>query len=360
MILAVEGEAIKGADKGTLAGPQSRGATIHNGPMNLLVLGGTGFLSSAVARRAYSEGLAVTALSRGRQPAPHGVELRIGDRSEPDGLAAVRDLEWDAVVDISSQPGHVRRAVTQLRTAHRLYVSSANVYARTDIAEQDETSELHPPLADDTLVEMADYGAAKAACEQIVRDASAATTIIRPGLIGGKGDASGRSGYYVWRFAHPTGHDVLVPPDLDFPVSFIDVEDLAVWIVHGIQQGIEGTFNADGPRTTLDEILRISRSLAGSSAPPARPVPADVLERAGVTNWMGPASLPLWIADRDQWLFGSMDVSAARAAGLTHRPYEETLAEALAYEQQRTEPRMAGLTDDEEIALRKALDGQDP
>ena len=83
----------------------------------------------------------------------------------------------------------------------------------------------------------ADYGAAKVACEQVIQEADSECMIIRPGLLGGAGDESGRSGYYPWRFAHPTGDDVLVPPDLTFPVALIDVEDLAASIrANGILQ----------------------------------------------------------------------------------------------------------------------------
>ncbi len=71
---------------------------------------------------------------------------------------------------------------------------------------------------------------------------------------------------------------------------------------------------------------------------------------------MGPRSLPLWIDDPDWRYFATLDTSAARRHGFTTRPLVETLADNLASEEARTEPRAAGLTDDEELALRLSLD----
>lgn len=63
-------------------------------------------------------------------------------------------------------------------------------------------------------------------------------TIIRSGLIGGNGDHTGRTGYYPWRFAHPTGENVLVP-DPTFPVAMIDVEDLAAGLPNARSNGMQ-------------------------------------------------------------------------------------------------------------------------
>jgi nucleoside-diphosphate-sugar epimerase len=186
---------------------------------------------------------------------------------------------------------------------------------------------------------------------------SATSTVVRCGLIGGPGDASGRSGYYVWRTAHPTGADLLVPPDLDFPCALIDVDDLAAWIVHAASERVDGVFNATGPTITLGELVETGRRVVGEGAPTARPVPADVLEREGISQWMGPRSLPMWISDPEWRWFATLDTTAARRHGLRTRPLEETLRRTLAYEESRTEPRGTGLTNEEEVALRAALPG---
>lgn len=323
--------------------------------MHLLILGGTAFLGRATAVEALGRGHDVTCLARGTAPPPRGVTFVEVDRDDDDGLAAVAGRRWDAVIDVSRQPGQVRRAVRDLDTGHWVFVSTGNVYAGFDRPEQSEDAALLHPLDGDVMESMETYGPAKVACEQTIQDAAATATIVRCGLIGGPGDTSGRSGYWPWRFAHPSGDDVLAPDDLDFPAAMIDVRDLAAFLVTAAEQGSDGVFNATGPTTTLGDVLDISKRVAGSSAT-LRLVPLDRMPELGVADWMGPKTMPLWIQDPDWRFFATMDTRRVRAEGLVTRRLDETLADALAYEEVRDEPRRAGLTDDEEREVRAALD----
>lgn len=322
--------------------------------MRVLVLGGTAWLGGLVARTALARGHEVTCLARGSRPVPAGARLVRADRDRHDALAGVARTEWDAVIDVARQPGHVRRAVRELSARHWVFVSSASVYARGDVPEQGEDGELVEALAGDVMASVAEYGNAKVACEQAVREHCGSATIVRPGLVGGTGDDTGRSGYYPWRLAHPSGPDVLVPPDLGFPVALVDARDLAAWLVSCAEQRTRGTFNATGPTTTLGEVLQVAGTISGSTTP-VRPVPAEVLRAQGVASWMGPRSLPLWIDDADSRWFATLDTTAARSWGFQTRPLDETLAAALAHEHVRTAPRRAGLTDADEQQLRAAL-----
>ena len=74
------------------------------------------------------------------------------------------------------------------------------------------------------------YGARKAACERIVLEAFGdAALVVRPGLIVGPHDPTGRFTYWPHRVAR--GGDVLAPSFTRDAVQFIDVRDLADWIV---------------------------------------------------------------------------------------------------------------------------------
>ena len=254
--------------------------------MKLLLLGGTRFLGRAIAVEALARGMEVTCLARGTSAPPDGVTFVRADRNDDIALSPVSQQHWDAVIDVSMQPGQVRRAVRDLSTDHVVIISTSSVYATGDRLEQDEDAPILAALDGDIMTDMSTYGPAKVACEEAVRASTVTSTIIRSGLIGGPGDTSGRSGYYPWRFAHPTGEDVLVPDDPDFPCALIDVDDLAAWAVTAAQNRIAGTFNATGPTTPLANVLETARRVAGEQAPPPQPVPwRSCAQRASSPGW---------------------------------------------------------------------------
>lgn len=328
--------------------------------MKLLVLGGTGWLSRHLAATAVADGHAVTCLTRG-DGVPAGARSVKADRDHDDAVAAVATERWDAVVDVARQPGHVRRAVRDLApgTAHYLFVSTVSVYASHTVLGADETAERLPPLTAQAMTGPEDYGSAKVACEDAARAGFGAerTLIVRPGLIGGPGDPSGRTDYWPWRFAHPAvAGRVLVPDAPDLPTAVIDVRDLAGWLVRCAEQHTTGTFNALGPSMPLPEHLEIARRAAAGEAQPAA-APEKWLLAHGVNEWAGPRSLPLWLADHSWYGMSARSIDRARAAGLTSRPLIETLADGLEWRQRQSEraDRGAGLSDADERELLAAL-----
>jgi nucleoside-diphosphate-sugar epimerase len=320
----------------------------------MLVLGGTAWLGRAVARAATESGYEVTCLARGESgPVTDGVRWVPADRRDPAAYEDVVGHQWDAVVDVSWQPGMVRSALSALAssTAHWTYVSSGSVYANHDAPDADESAALLAPLdADEATRE--EYGEAKVACEVACREALGDRLLIaRSGLIGGYGDASDRFGYWPGRFAMG-GAPVLVPDEPDLPTQTIDVRDLAEWLVRSAGGGTVGTFNALGERHRLGDVLECSAAAAGYDGP-MEAVPSAWLREQGVEEYMGPRSLPLWIVDPDWRGFSARDGSAARAAGLTHRPLTDLVQESLRWEREQglSRERSAGLSPAQEAEL---------
>lgn len=329
--------------------------------MRLLVLGGTAWLGGYITAIALERGHQVTCLARGESGAvPAGASLVRGDRDQPEAYDEVAGSDWDAVVDVSRQPEQVRRAVAALagRSGSYLFVSSGSVYAETDTPGADEYADLLPTLDRDAMESMETYGEAKVACEQAVLAGFGAdrALVARAGLIGGPGDASGRTGYWPLRFARPSTDDgsVLVPDVPGLGTQVIDVRDLAGWLVDAAERKVFGVFNAVGETLPLPDHLALAREVAGHTGPVV-PVTGDWLIAHDVEPWMGDRSLPLWLPLPDYAGFGARDSSAARAAGLSTRPLAQTLADTLAWE--LTDPqrsRGAGLSDEDERALIQA------
>jgi 2'-hydroxyisoflavone reductase len=331
--------------------------------MRLLILGGTAWLGRTISADAVDRDHEVTCLARGESGVvPPGVRWVRADRDEVDAYDQVVGERRDAVIDVGRQPGQVRRAVAALEpvAGRYLFVSSAIVYADQRTLNQDESAPLLAPLTADVMDSMADYGEAKAACEQAVLNGFGPdrSLLVRAGLIGGPGDPSGRSGYWPWRFATPSNPDavVLVPDAPGLPSALIDVRDLAAWLVTCAEGGTAGVFNAGANQMPLAEHLAVARTVAGHAGP-LESAPPRWLGEHGVANWSGPKSLPLWLDDPDWYGMNARDTSRARAEGLRCRPLEATLADTLDWELSRPQPgpHGAGLTDEEERALLTAL-----
>lgn len=331
--------------------------------MRILVLGGTAWLGGEIVREAVRRGHDVTALARGSAgEAPDGAAFVHGDRDELGGYDAVADRDWDAVIDVARQPGHVRGAVAALaeRARHWVFVSTCSVYEPLPDLGADESAPLLRAYRGDLFTDPDQYGPAKVACEEAVRAAFGddRAFIARVSLIGGPGDATGRSTYWPWRFAHPSDGEgsVLVPDAPDVLTQVIDARDLAAFLVDAGERRLEGVANVGGETLTLAEHLDAAQRVAGWSG---RLVAADEdwLAEHGVEYWMGPRSLPLWLRGDDLAL-NSRSTVRAESLGLRRRPLEQTLRDALAWEESRTTTagRRAGLTDADERELLAELE----
>ena len=222
-------------------------------------------------------------------------------------------------------------SVELLRNAvpHYVFVSSVSAYADQSVPPREDSPIAELPAEATETLDF--YGALKAECERVVQRAFGGATIVRPGLIVGPHDPTGRFTYWPHRIAR--GGDVLAPEPRAKPVQLIDVRDLGSWIVALAEERIGGAFNAVTPPLPFEELLETIRTTVN---PTARLVwvDAEFLREREVGEWM---ELPLWIVDQEFAGMLEADISGALAAGLRFRPLEETARDTLEH---------AALTDD--------------
>jgi 2'-hydroxyisoflavone reductase len=227
--------------------------------LDLLVLGGTGFIGPHQIESALARGHRVTVFNRGRRAGLFGgrVEELVGDRDARvgDGLKALAGTRsWDAVIDNSGYvPRHVRDSAELLqgRVGRYLYISTVAVYdfeAATHFTEAGPLAALEDPTVEE--VNNKTYGPLKAECDRLVRQMYGdGCTVVRPTYIVGPGDSSDRFTYWVDRIHR--GGDVLTCAHPDYEIAWVDVRDLCNWLVEILERDLPGTFNSSGPASSV-------------------------------------------------------------------------------------------------------------
>jgi 2'-hydroxyisoflavone reductase len=323
--------------------------------LNILFLGGTGFIGPHQVEYAIARGHQVTLFNRGKRNPQLFPDLdrRQGDR-ETNDYASLAGGTWDAVIDNSAhKPRWIAQAAAALRgrVGQYLFISSTGVYfpyAKEGIDEDGAlatTDDPEPPA-----ITGDNFGGLKVLCEQeTLRQFPGRGTVIRPHLIVGPGDGSDRFTYWPDRIAR--GGEVLAPGHPDDPVQWIDARDLAAFCVHALEQGQVGVFNAAGPyaRCGVAELLHGIRATVSNEISFTW---ADrvFLAEHGIGGWM---DLTVWIPPEGGYTgMCAIDSRKAVAAGLAFRPLADTARDTLAWWQQqddaRREKRRAGLSADRE------------
>ena len=308
----------------------------------LLILGGTGFIGPHMVRHALDRGHEVTLFNRGRtNPGLFpGVETLIGDRDG--GLDALRGREWDYVIDNSGYvPRLVRDSASLLRDAvgRYLFTSTGSVYDfnQDELPEDAKLLEVTDPESEDVGRY---YGPLKVVCEEAVQEIFGARgTIARLHVVAGPGDPTDRFTYWPVRIHH--GGEVVAPGDMDNPVQFIDVRDLAEFNMHLLEEDTGGIFNVAGP--TLDE-TRMDEFLYGIRAITRSRLSFTWVDEDFLTNREPAARYPLWYSQNGR----ARALARVRShrgveAGLRFRPLAVTARETLDWFLGESEERRAQL-----------------
>jgi nucleoside-diphosphate-sugar epimerase len=158
--------------------------------MDVLIIGGTGLISTGITRQLADGAHEVTCFTRGESEArvPDDVEFVYGDRNDGADLAAARDeVDPDCVIDmVCFSPDQAEQAVDVFggEVEQFVFCSTVDVYHRPlDTNPVQEDAPREPPVSD--------YGADKAECEDLFMAAhdrgDFETTVIRPWCTYGEG-----------------------------------------------------------------------------------------------------------------------------------------------------------------------------
>jgi 2'-hydroxyisoflavone reductase len=319
--------------------------------VKFLVIGGTRFVGRAFVEQAVGQGHDVAVFHRSvSEPEDFpSVEHLHGDR---DGqLDLLRGRSWDAVLDTCAYfPRAVRETCAVLAdvAGHYTLVSTLSVHPDDMPAGSTErTATFEAPFPQTETVTVETYGPLKVACEQEATGAFGnRCLIIRPGYIVGPHDPSDRFTFYLRRAAG--GGEMAAPGPPDAPMQVIDVRDLAAFMLGRIEAADSGAFGVVGPGEpiVMRDVLETARDVAAADTTFTW-VSEEFLHAAGdqAEEWF-----PMW----EPQLPGvhTYDAAKAAAAGLRCRPFAQTVADTLAWDQMRGQPPLrTGLSAETETEL---------
>lgn len=320
--------------------------------LSILMLGGTGFLGPHTVRYALERGHDVTLFNRGRTNADMFPELEtvIGNRDPnvDQGLSRLSGRRWDAVIDTSGYVPRVVGASAELlanSAEQYLFVSTICQYDNWLEGPDHGTEERPRGRLDDPASEdvQAHYCELKGYCEEAAEARMPGrVTQIRPGLIVGPRDGTDRFTY--WPVRALRGGEMLAPGKPTDLTQYIDVRDLAAFMVHCLEQNLMDSYNLVRPPMPFGELLDACAQVADNDVSMTW-IPAEFLAAQDVQSWR---DLQVWV-DTDGPRSGSLTWSPnkALAAGLTIRPVAETVRDTLAW--------FRSLPDDRQASLRSGL-----
>jgi 2'-hydroxyisoflavone reductase len=324
------------APKAPVPGPVRRAAA----PLNILILGGTGFTGPEQVEYALARGHRVTLFNRNKTRPDFFkgkvAEELVGDLNND--TSALEGKKFDVVLDNpTTLPIWVRNVARYLKgnVKHYMFISTTSVYrdqSQIGIDEQSPTTPM-PDGLDPYTLDPRSYGALKTRAEQEVQlHYPGINTIIRPCLIVGPLDRTDRFTYWPARI--DKGGEVLAPDKPEDPCQFIDSRDLAEWMIRMAEAREFGLYNAIGPAhpLTIAEMLYGVKAVTTAGAQFTW-VPWEFLQEQQVRPWR---HMTVWQPPYGRTAgYQRRNASKAIAKGLTFRPLAVTARDTLDWHKTR-------------------------
>lgn len=313
-------------------------------PLDVLFLGGTGFIGPHMVRECIKRGHKVTLFNRGRRNTHLFPELELikGNRDPKvdEGLSGLKGRNWDVVIDSSGYvPRHVNGSASLLKysASHYVFISTVAVYSDFTPKMIDEDAPLIE-LEDKTVEDVGKYyGGLKVLCEEMVeKNFPGKTTILRPTYIVGPGDHTDR---FIHYFDRPMqGGRMAVAGTPDDQISFVDVRDLAEFTVKSIEHINPGIYNMvnEPNQASFGELLKQTISLSKSDVELVWLNKDFLIKQPEIgDNLYTP--FPMWL-NPDK---GGATISQTRsvAKGFSNRLFRETVIDTFNWWMSQTEER---------------------
>ncbi len=300
--------------------------------LKILILGGTSFLGPHQIKYALKRGHEVSIFTRGKTvPKIHPeafsmVEQLVGDRE--DNLEALKDRKWDVVIDNSGRKTKWTEDTAKLlvdNVGYYMYTSSISVYYPFTGDDFSEARSLVTEIPDDVTENERftyEYGVMKATSEMATIEAfgKERSIIVRPTLIVGPGDRTDRFPYWLARLEK--GGDIIIPGSSDEVVQYIDVRDLAEWMIRLLENKAAGTYNGSGPGFAMTTNAFV-HGIHASYTSPVNYIQIDDLTFLQENNIIG---IQPWVVQLPEYAgMSKSDNSKAIATDLQFRPLSETV-----------------------------------
>jgi len=324
--------------------------------MRLLVIGGRKFAGFHIVAEAVKRGHDVTLFNRGLTSPNEYIKLPLVKGDRGCDLNRLDDLRFDAVIDPACQlPWHMQTSVDYFRKKVPFYcfISTGSVYDLRNQDIKEDSPTLEPDFTTDHT-DPAKYGNMKLGCEIILKKAYGdRALILRPGFICGDHDPTDRFTYWP---AKMYDSDHIIRPERGIPFQYVDVKDLAKFVIDMVEQKCGGTYNIANPagrydfETFLDVCARAVNPDCSCIPLSDEQLESFGMDKNGKTGWF-----PLWIDNPGYYLF-DFNTDAAHAKGLTHRPLDATIKDALFWHLKTGAPLKVGLSKEKEAEIIAALE----